>query len=162
MRAHENDWVTKDGSRRRIVWDYTFFLDTNSTIKYVIANGSDITQRQHTEAELTGEITEIRASGDFARSQSWLQIMANLVGYEVLKPEVHEGSGFGAAVLAMHAVGAIPDLSDVQKLVGISHRYQPDSHLSGLYRDLFSIYERIYQDLVEEFPLLADYQRQLG
>lgn len=90
--------------------------------------------------ELTGEITEIRASGDFARSQSWLQIMANLVGYEVLKPEVHEGSGFGAAVLAMHAVGAIPDLSDVQKLVCISHRYQPDSHLSGLYRDLFSIY----------------------
>lgn len=106
--------------------------------------------------ELTGEVREIRASGGFARSQEWLQIMANLFGCEVLKPEVHEGSAFGAAVLAMHAVGAIA-LSDVQKLVRISNRYQPDPDLSHFYHDLFSIYERIYQDVVEEFTELADY-----
>lgn len=100
--------------------------------------------------DLTGEVKEIRASGGFARSQAWLQIMANLFGCEVLKPEVHEGSGFGAAVLAMHAVGAIA-LSDVPKLIRISNRYQPDLHLSHFYHDLFSIYERIYQDVVEEF-----------
>jgi gluconokinase len=109
--------------------------------------------------ELTGEIKEIRASGGFARSQEWLQIMANLFGYEVLKPEVHEGSGFGAAVLAMHAVGALTELSDVQKLIRISHRHQPDPHVCRSYHDLFSIYERIYQNVVEEFTELADYQR---
>ena len=89
-------------------------------------------------------------------------MMADLFGYEVLMPEVYEASGFGTAALAMYAVGAIADLTDVQKLIRISHRHQPDLLLSRTYHDLFSIYERIYQNLVEEFTLIADYQRQAG
>lgn len=110
--------------------------------------------------QLTGEIKEIWASGGFARSQEWRQLMADLFGYEVLIPEVYEGSGFGAAVLAMYAVGAIAELTDVQKLIHISHRHQPDVHLTPVYHDLFSIYERIYQTMEAEFSVLADYQRQ--
>ena len=77
-------------------------------------------------------------------------------------PEVYEGSGFGAAVLAMYAVGAIAELTDVYKLIRISYRHQPDLHLSSIYHELFSLYERIYQNVVEEFTLLADYQRRAG
>lgn len=112
--------------------------------------------------ELIGEPREIWASGGFARSQEWRQMMADLFGYEVLMPEVYEASGFGTAALAMYAVGAIADLTDVQKLIRISHRHQPDLQISRIYHDLFSIYERIYQNLVEEFTLIADYQRQAG
>lgn len=112
--------------------------------------------------ELTGEAREIRASGGFARSQEWRQMMADLFGKEVLMPEVYEASGFGAAVLAMYAVGALPELADVQKLIRISDRHQPDLHLSSSYHELFSIYERVYQHAAEEFNLLADYQRRAG
>lgn len=109
--------------------------------------------------ELTGEAREIRASGGFARSKEWRQMTADLFGNEVLMPEVYEASGFGAAVLAMYAVGAIPELTDVQKLIRISYRHQPDLHLSSIYHELFSIYERIYQNAVEEFNLLASLAR---
>lgn len=109
--------------------------------------------------ELAGEVQEIRASGGFARSKAWRQMMADLFGDEVLMPEVYEASGFGAAVLAMYAVGAIADLADVQKLIRISYRHQPDLKLSNIYQELFSIYERIYQHTAAEFDSIADYQR---
>jgi len=103
--------------------------------------------------ELTGELSEIRASGGFARSKEWRQMMADLFGYEVLMPEVYEASGFGAAVLAMYAVGAIAELSDVQQLIRISYRHQPDLHLSRTYHELFSLYESIYHSLADKFSL---------
>lgn len=101
--------------------------------------------------ELIGEAREIWASGGFARSQEWRQMMADLFGYEVLMPEVYEGSGFGAAALAMYAVGAIADLTDVHKLIRVSYRHQPDLQLSRVYHDLFESYERIYHNVVKEF-----------
>ena len=109
--------------------------------------------------ELTGAGGEIRASGGFARSQAWLQMMADVFGQEVVTPFVYEASGFGAAVLAMYAVGAIADLTDVDKLIRISKRYQPNLQLSSTYKELFSLYQRVYHNLVKEFALLADLQR---
>lgn len=49
--AHEQDWITKDGSRH-IAWSYTPFLNSDSTVKYVIAHGSDITLQKQMETEL--------------------------------------------------------------------------------------------------------------
>lgn len=109
--------------------------------------------------ELTGASGAIRASGGFARSQAWLQMMADVFGQEVVTPEVYEASGFGAAVLAMYAVGAIADLTDVHKLIRLSKRYQPNLELSSTYKQLFSLYQRVYHNLVEEFDLLAELQR---
>ena len=107
-----------------------------------------------------GEGQAIRASGGFARSRPWRQMMADLFGSEVLVPEVYEASGFGAAALAMYAVGALNDLTDVQQLIQISDRHQPDLKLSQHYRELFKVYQRIYNNLTEEFSMVADYQRQ--
>lgn len=50
--APSHDWITKDGRCRRIAWDYTPFLDSDGTLKYVIGTGIDITQRQQAESEL--------------------------------------------------------------------------------------------------------------
>lgn len=104
--------------------------------------------------ELAGETKEIRISGGFARSQEWRQMMSDLFGYEVSVPEVYEASGFGAAVLAMYAVGAIDDLQKVQQLIRISQRHQPNLELTRTYHQLFPLYERVYQDVVQEFTIL--------
>ena len=108
--------------------------------------------------ELTQISGEIRASGGFARSGAWLQMMADVFGQEVVTPEVYEASGFGAAVLAMYAVGAIADITNVHQLIRISKRYQPNLELSSTYKQLFALYQRVYHNLVEEFNLLADLQ----
>ncbi len=109
--------------------------------------------------DLAGDIQEIRASGGFARSKEWRQIMADIFGYEVLIPEIYEGSCFGAAVLAMYAVGAIDTLADVQRFIQIVDRHEPDAGHARIYRELFSIHERIYQHVVDDFAALADFQR---
>lgn len=109
--------------------------------------------------DLAGEAHEIRASGGFARSKIWRQMLADVFASNVLIPEVYEASSFGAAALAMLALGAIDNLADVQKIIHITERHEPDAQTSRIYSELFHIYERIYSNLVEEFTLLADYQR---
>ncbi len=111
--------------------------------------------------DLAGGATEIRASGGFARSRQWRQIMSDMFGYEVLIPESHESSSFGAALLAMHALGALNNLHDVKSLIHISHRHEPNLEYSSTYLQLFYIYERVYYNLLQEYKLIADFQKQL-
>jgi gluconokinase len=89
--------------------------------------------------ELSANPLTIRASGGFARSRPWRQMMADVFGSEVLVPEVYEASGFGAAVLGMYAVGAIGDLSEVQSLVQIHDHHLPNLQLAQTYHQIFKI-----------------------
>jgi gluconokinase len=107
---------------------------------------------------LAGSAPVIRASGGFARSKIWRQMMADVFQAEVLVPEVYEGSSFGAAVLAMHAVGAMANLEEVQQLIHITYCHQPNPQHASIYRELFEIYESLYQNTVDEAARLAAYQ----
>ncbi len=49
---HENDWLTRDGSRRRIAWSNTALLDSAGAVEFVIAVGIDITERKRLEREI--------------------------------------------------------------------------------------------------------------
>jgi gluconokinase len=82
-------------------------------------------------SELSESSQTILASGGFARSQVWRQMMADLFGMEVLAPEVYEASGFGAAVLAMYAVKEINQLEAVQSMIQIGDRHPPNAELSA-------------------------------
>jgi gluconokinase len=109
--------------------------------------------------DLAGTIQEIRASGGFARSAPWRQMTADIFGFKVLVPQVYEGSAFGAAVLGMYAVQAISQLEDVKKLIQVAEHHSPNLDLSPTYQHLFSVYERVYGDVVNEFATLAEFQR---
>jgi len=49
--VYENDWMTKDGSRRLIAWSNTALVDTAGVVEYVIGTGTDITDRKRAEEE---------------------------------------------------------------------------------------------------------------
>ncbi|MBD1845057.1 gluconokinase [Cyanobacteria bacterium FACHB-63] len=102
-------------------------------------------------SELTGTSQTILASGGFARSRFWLQLMADVFGIEVLVPEVYEASGFGAVVLAMYAINQIDRLEEVRSMIRIRNRHSPDLQLSEQYHKQFERYERLYQQLEPEF-----------
>jgi diguanylate cyclase (GGDEF)-like protein/PAS domain S-box-containing protein len=54
--AHENDWVARDGSLRRISWTTTALTDERGQVTYVIATGIDVTEtRQATRALAVSE-----------------------------------------------------------------------------------------------------------
>ena len=51
-REHENEWMHKDGSRRRIAWSNTAVTDAGGAVQYMIATGVDVTERRQLEAQL--------------------------------------------------------------------------------------------------------------
>lgn len=109
-------------------------------------------------AEQTGRAAEIRATGGFARSPLWLQIMADVFGREVVVAESHESSCLGAAVLAMVGLGLAPDLQVAEQMVRTRERRAPDLNAHAAYSELFGLYQRIYQNLVSEMDAIAAYQ----
>ncbi|MDK2926989.1 MAG: gluconokinase [Bacillota bacterium] len=108
--------------------------------------------------ELAGPAREVRASGGFARSGLWLKIMADVFGRRVYVPTVPEGSALGAALLALIAVGALPDLKAAAQLVSINAAYEPDPENHTLYQELYALYTSIYFKLQDEFAALARFR----
>ncbi len=51
-RAHENEWLTREGERRLIEWSNTALADEQGRVQYVIATGIDITEKRKAENEI--------------------------------------------------------------------------------------------------------------
>jgi len=112
--------------------------------------------------EVAGWPKEVRATGGFARSALWRQIMADVFGREILFPEGVEGSSLGAAMLGMKAVGEIETLDDAKGMVGVSHRHRPDEADSDAYEGLMEVFVRLYDRLEPEFEALNDLELPSG
>ncbi|WP_213618945.1 gluconokinase [Paenibacillus sp. J22TS3] len=112
--------------------------------------------------DMTGPAKEIIASGGFARSPVWRQILSDVMGKELLVPEVADASAMGAAVLALYAIGDMDSLAESRSWVRISHRHEPDLKNSEVYLQLYYMYERLYSKLKDEFDIMAEFQRSGG
>ena len=100
------------------------------------------------------EVREIRATGGFARSALWRQILADALGLDVRFPAGHEGSGFGAALLGMHALGLIESLDVAADLVRIEDTVHPDPLATAVYAALRPVFADLYDALVPTFRSL--------
>ncbi|WP_256759582.1 gluconokinase [Cohnella sp. WQ 127256] len=109
--------------------------------------------------DLAGPAREVRASGGFAKSPLWLQMLANMLGQEILVPRVTEASALGAAVLAMQGLGTIQDWREVKQWTPIVKRIEPNAQSVEIYRELFSIYGKLSSQLPEHFAAMAKFQR---
>jgi gluconokinase len=109
--------------------------------------------------DVTGEPREIRATGGFARSALWRQIMADVSQREVAFPDSYEGSCWGAALLGMKALGAINSLDVARQMTKISTRHRPDEHSARVYEELVKIFIRLYKRLEPEFAAISRFQR---
>ncbi|MFB4167297.1 gluconokinase [Virgibacillus sp. JSM 102003] len=109
--------------------------------------------------ELTGEPKSIQATGGFARSEMWRQLMADIFDKPVIVPESYESSCLGAVVLGMYALSEIEDFSVVSEMVGNTNTHNPDEERTNIYRELLPIYIRISRTLNDEYDSIAAFQR---
>ncbi|AQQ52923.1 gluconokinase [Planococcus lenghuensis] len=109
--------------------------------------------------ELAGEPLRIQASGGFARSAMWRQLMADIFDKPVIIPESFESSCLGAIILGMYATGEIQDFNVVSDMIGKTHTHHPEAESSGVYRELLPIYIRLSRLLEEEYGSIAEFQR---
>jgi gluconokinase len=108
--------------------------------------------------EQMGRPARIHATGGFARSKLWRQMMADIFDQEVVVPESYESSCLGAAVLGLHAIGRIDRLERVADMVGATHAHKPDPANASVYHRLLPIFISISRKLTEEYEAISRYQ----
>ncbi|WP_433582459.1 gluconokinase [Paenibacillus amylolyticus] len=112
--------------------------------------------------EQIGHPTSIQATGGFARSPLWRQMMSDIFNQEVVVPESFESSCLGAVVLGLYATGRIKSLHAVSSMVGTTHRHTPVKENAVLYQELLPIFIRISRKLEEEYADIAEFQRKMS
>ncbi len=109
--------------------------------------------------ERTGEPARIQATGGFARSPLWRQMMADIFNQPVNVPESFESSCLGAAVLGLYATGEADSLDVVSTMVGSLHSHQPVPENVAVYEQLFPIFIRLSRKLNDEWNDIAAFQQ---
>jgi gluconokinase len=105
------------------------------------------------------EVREVRATGGFARSPLWRQMLTDALGIAIGFPEGHEGSGFGAALLAMEALGLIASIDVAADLVEIGTVTRPDPADAATYARLAPVLAELYEALGPSFRALRTLYR---
>ena len=101
------------------------------------------------------EVREIRATGGFARSALWRQMLADALGMAIGFPDGHEGSAFGAALLGTEALGLVDGIDRAADLVGIADVVEPEPRAAAVYADLLPTFASLYDALAPAFHALA-------
>lgn len=109
--------------------------------------------------EVIGKPKKIQATGGFARSELWRQMMADIFNQEVDIPESFESSCLGAVVLGMYALGEIDDFSITSELVGSTYSHKPIEKNVEIYQELIPIYIRLYRKLEDEYEGITAFQQ---
>jgi gluconokinase len=111
--------------------------------------------------EQIGRPTRIHATGGFARSHLWRQMMADIFDQEVVVPESFESSCLGAVVLGLLAIGKADSLEIVAGMVGSTHQHQPIKENADIYRQLLPIYIQIPRKLEAEYEAITKFQERV-
>lgn len=111
-----------------------------------------------------GKAREVRASGGFARSAFWRQMLADVLGTPVRVTQTVDSSGLGAAWLGLYAIGAEPDLAAISRWVKFEaaglHEPDPAAHVK--YRKLSELSRSVYEGLKDRFDDIVAMQEEDG
>ncbi len=100
-------------------------------------------------------ITQVRASGGGARSPLWRQILADVLGVELVTVNTTEGAAYGAALLAATGAGFFPDVpAACAAVITVTGRTEP-SPASRFYDEMYPLYRALYPALRPTFNAVA-------
>lgn len=112
--------------------------------------------------ELAGPAREVRASGGFAKSPLWRQMLADMLGQPVVVPKVTEASALGAAIMAMQGLGLLGSWREAKVWMPAMRTLEPDMRTNAVYREVLGVYARLCDKLPGAFADAARLQRELG
>jgi len=106
-------------------------------------------------------VTSIKATGGFARSELWRQMLSDIFDQDVIVPESYESSCLGACLLGLYALEKIDSFDVVGDLIGDTHKHEPNASNAEEYRKLMPIFISLSRTLEQEYEKIADYQSSL-
>lgn len=110
---------------------------------------------------MDGPVTRIQATGGFARSEVWRQMMSDIFESEVVVPESYESSCLGACILGLYSLGEINSFEVVSEMIGSTYKHTPKGDAVKEYRELLPIFIELSRVLTEDYSRIAKYQRGL-
>lgn len=101
-------------------------------------------------------INQVRISGGGAKSPLWRQILADVLGVELVTVNTTEGAAFGAALLAGVGAGFYDSVEAAcAATIQLTGETQPSVGSSGAYQPYYECYRALYPALAPEFRALA-------
>ncbi len=102
-----------------------------------------------------GAISQVRIAGGGAKSPLWRQIMADVLGVELVTVNTTEGAAFGAALLAGVGAGLYPDgAAACNATIHITGSTTPGANAER-YPAWYERYRALYPALAEQFRAIA-------
>ncbi|MGC4034984.1 MAG: gluconokinase [Chitinophagaceae bacterium] len=101
-------------------------------------------------------VTTIFATGGFTQSSLWLQMLSDILNKKIVVITDADASAMGTVYISMFKKGLI---SNWNKLNGFSHsekEFLPDVNLIASYQKRFSVFNRLYDKLKDDFELLSN------
>lgn len=80
--------------------------------------------------EVVGDLNMIQATGGFTSSGLWTQILADIFEQPINVPESREAGCLAAVIMAEKALGLIDDISEIEKMVGLTKLTNPIQKIS--------------------------------
>ncbi|MBC7227120.1 MAG: xylulokinase [Thermoflexales bacterium] len=103
------------------------------------------------------EITQVRASGGGARSPLWRQILADVLGVELVTVNTTEGAAYGAALLAATGAGAFGSVVEAcSAVIRITGSTVPGP-ATEVYQRAYPTYRSLYPALRPVFYTIAQF-----
>lgn len=101
-----------------------------------------------------GEVSLLRASGGFAHSTLWQQMLSDIFNREILVPKVIESSALGAAVLALVSLGEWPDFTPVEGCLEVAYKRHPIAENVKRYQKILPIYTALLEGFQSQYASL--------
>jgi xylulokinase len=103
-----------------------------------------------------GSISQVRVSGGGARSTLWRQILADILGSELVTVNTTEGAAYGAALLAGVGAGVWPSVDAAcDATIRIVSQVAPRPDQVARYDAIYPLYQGLYDALKPTFDGLA-------
>lgn len=103
-----------------------------------------------------GDIDQVRVSGGGAKSRLWKQILADVLGVELVTVNTTEGAAFGAALLAGVGAGLYSSVPEAcQQMIKITGSTFPSGE-GEAYQEYYPRYRALYPALAGQFKQLAE------
>ncbi|GGM37462.1 gluconate kinase [Paraliobacillus quinghaiensis] len=109
--------------------------------------------------EIIGIPEKIHATGGFAKSAVWRQMLADVFNQELQIPESIESSCLGAVVLGLYALGEVEDLSVISEMVGTTVSNKPNQEQVNVYAELIPIFIRLSRLFEEDYDTIVSLQQ---
>ncbi len=111
--------------------------------------------------DFTGDTKQIQATGGFARSRFWRQIMADIFNQPITIPEQFESSCLGAAILGLYALNQIDSLQVEPQMIGSTHQHQPIAEQAAIYQKILPLYRQLLDQFQPQYSAIAALQADL-